>query len=493
MAKTITATIRDRVAVRTNGTVYVCGNSDFTLEIDFDSEWDEYDTKTARFVYGGTYQDVEFQGNTCQVPIIFNTLKIHVGIFAGDLWTTTPVLIEANKSILCRTVNPAEPLVLRGQGDGLTTTEKNLLLSLFRNTAYTADMSAIIDRLVELWSSDDDSGEGETPGEPEKTLVSISASYTGGNVVIETALSDLNDIVVVAYYSDGSTVAVTDYTLSGTIAAGRNTITVSYGGMTTTFVVTGEEPAAIVYSVTNNLSHASTNNVAATIREGSVYVATITPDDGYELDTVTITMGGTDVTSSVYSNGGINIPSVTGDVVITVVAVEEVKETVEYALTPTWTSRPDKTTYEYTTIDMSGGSSQAVYQQMVSFIQSETSGGTLYVDVDTTKVSQMRFRLFIWDNEGNPYKHSSGMNGPISGDVTDAPMSNPGENDYMTHANGSWSYRIPDGCKVLLIVHPNTDDFIDEALTSAAKPIYAFVDAVTFDHEIITAKIVKEV
>jgi hypothetical protein len=45
--------------------------------------------------------------------------------------------------------------------------------------------------------------------------------------------------VVTATYSDGSTAAVTGYTLSGEIAEGENIITVSYGGVTATFAVTG--------------------------------------------------------------------------------------------------------------------------------------------------------------------------------------------------------------------------------------------------------------
>lgn len=84
-------------------------------------------------------------------------------------------------------------------------------------------------------SGGEDSGSGET----EITLSSISATYSGGDVTVGTAVTDLTGIVVTAHYSDGSTASVTDYTLSGEIAEGSNTITVSYGGKTTTFTVTG--------------------------------------------------------------------------------------------------------------------------------------------------------------------------------------------------------------------------------------------------------------
>lgn len=75
--------------------------------------------------------------------------------------------------------------------------------------------------------------------EEQVTLTSISVTYTGGNVTVGTALTDLTGITVTGTYSDGSTANVTGYTLSGTIVEGSNTITVSYGGKTTTFTVTG--------------------------------------------------------------------------------------------------------------------------------------------------------------------------------------------------------------------------------------------------------------
>lgn len=71
------------------------------------------------------------------------------------------------------------------------------------------------------------------------TLVSISAVYTQTGTVYDTeSLDDLReDLVVVATYNDSSTKTVTDYELSGTLTEGTSTITVSYGGKSTTFNV----------------------------------------------------------------------------------------------------------------------------------------------------------------------------------------------------------------------------------------------------------------
>lgn len=86
--------------------------------------------------------------------------------------------------------------------------------------------------------------EPDVPDDPEVTLTSISATYSGGDVAVGTALTALTGIVVTATYSDGSTASVTGYTLSGSIAEGSNTITVTYEGMTATFTVTGVAAAA---------------------------------------------------------------------------------------------------------------------------------------------------------------------------------------------------------------------------------------------------------
>lgn len=105
----IKITVRNKIAENASRTEYVCGNSDFVIDFDFDAEWDAYEGKTARFIYSGGYQDIVFQGNQCAVPVISNTHTILCGVYAGDLHTTTPALIPARKGILCGDPPPADP------------------------------------------------------------------------------------------------------------------------------------------------------------------------------------------------------------------------------------------------------------------------------------------------------------------------------------------------------------------------------------------------
>lgn len=74
-----------------------------------------------------------------------------------------------------------------------------------------------------------------------KALLSIAAVYTQSGTVYNTdSLDSLKaDLVVTAYYDDGTTADVTSTcTLSGTLAEGTSTITAEYNGKTATFSVT---------------------------------------------------------------------------------------------------------------------------------------------------------------------------------------------------------------------------------------------------------------
>ena len=124
------------------------------------------------------------------------------------------------------------------QISGLTTAQVNALDGMFKIASFTADPTAAYSAFKTAFGIGGEV-EPDEPDTPTKTLTGISATYSGGDVTVGTVLTALTGIVVTATYSDGSTAEVTGYTLSGEIVEGDNTITVSYGGLTTTFVVTG--------------------------------------------------------------------------------------------------------------------------------------------------------------------------------------------------------------------------------------------------------------
>lgn len=107
--RTINVMVRDKIASEVGDIVYICGNSDYIINFDFDAEWDAYGVKTARFVHNGTYTDVVFTGNQCAMPVIHKAYGIFVGVYAGDLRTTTPAHIPSAASILSAEGTPAAP------------------------------------------------------------------------------------------------------------------------------------------------------------------------------------------------------------------------------------------------------------------------------------------------------------------------------------------------------------------------------------------------
>lgn len=114
-------------------------------------------------------------------------------------------------------------------GSGLSDEVKQALLALLEKVAYVDENGqTYYDAL-------------ETALYPPASLTSISAVFTQGqNVIYDTdSLDTLKQfLVVTAHYDNSTSAVISNYTLSGTLTAGTSTITVTYGGKTTTFIVT---------------------------------------------------------------------------------------------------------------------------------------------------------------------------------------------------------------------------------------------------------------
>lgn len=78
---------------------------------------------------------------------------------------------------------------------------------------------------------------------PPANLTRIGAVYTQSGTVYDTdTLDSLKaDLVITAYYDNGTSEVVSNYVLSGTLAEGTSVITVTYGGKSATFDVTVTE------------------------------------------------------------------------------------------------------------------------------------------------------------------------------------------------------------------------------------------------------------
>ena len=109
MSQTIKINILNKIATCLTEIPIVCGNSDYVAEFVFDDEWNGHSVKTARFRVNGEYTDVIFEGNECPMPIISNAKIVWVGVFAGELSTSTPAIVHCKASILDGEDVPAPP------------------------------------------------------------------------------------------------------------------------------------------------------------------------------------------------------------------------------------------------------------------------------------------------------------------------------------------------------------------------------------------------
>ena len=105
----LTVKVRKKVA-QGCGRRIVCANSDYTVRFDLDEEWSGYAAKTMRVDYGnGTYTDVVFTGETAALPVIRGRRMIRIGLYAGNIHTTTPAAYECEESISDAGSIPAAP------------------------------------------------------------------------------------------------------------------------------------------------------------------------------------------------------------------------------------------------------------------------------------------------------------------------------------------------------------------------------------------------
>lgn len=229
------------------------------VELDYDEDIWHGLHKTVVFK-GAVTKDVVTDANIVTIPhevVEKPFFRLSIGVYGVDadgniaiptLWEDIGAILDAAAPSGDISTDPSLPVwaqiqAMIGDLSNLTTAQVNALDGMFKVCAFTKDnVSAEYTAFKTAFGIADSGGGGgdpDVPVTPDVTLTSISATYSGGDVAIGTALTALTGITVTATYSDGSTAVVTGYTLSGTIAEGNNTITVSYGGKTTTITVTG--------------------------------------------------------------------------------------------------------------------------------------------------------------------------------------------------------------------------------------------------------------
>ena len=139
-------------------------------------------------------------------------------------------------------------------------------------------------------------------------------------------------------------------------------------------IVESEPEIPTSYTVTPQLTHCTCSNTATSITPNSSYSTTIRANSGYELSSITVTMGGTNITSSAVSGNTISISNVTGNIVITANATAiVVVEPIRLNLASTMTCTKDV-------------AFNITYSTNIEAVKHEISwdGGTTYSEIEVT-------------------------------------------------------------------------------------------------------------
>lgn len=185
---------------------------------------------------------------------------------------------------------------------------------------------------------------------------------------------------------------------------------ISYGG-----------DVIVTCSVINNLNNATTSNGANVVTEGASYSATITANDGYELATITVTMGGVDITASAVNGNSITIANVTGNIVITATTAQVEVKPVYTNLVPASVTTDGVTVFNRTGYKNGTYASLAHYDVdancvTTGFIWLSSNVNAIYVKGATwdTTNGHCRINLFADGNLGNANMMSNQIKANVS-------------------------------------------------------------------------------
>lgn len=150
-------------------------------------------------------------------------------------------------------------------------------------------------------------------------LLNVDSSFVGDSVASGSAFNATltakagHTLASVVVSMGGVDVTATAYTPS--------TGVVSIANVTGNIVITASAEIN-TYTVTQTLTNVTSTYAGVSAQYGDAISATLTADAGYAIDTVTVEMGGVDITSSAYdsTDDTVTIDSVTGNVVITATA-----------------------------------------------------------------------------------------------------------------------------------------------------------------------------
>ena len=232
-------------------------------------------------------------------PLVF---RVYNGVTSADLTDTTAVAVGTKKSGLGFSVT--------GTISGNTVT--------FSSTLEMTQESGMIPAEIRFSKTGEDIGSANftLAVEPSPHLEGTTDGTTETMEDLQSQLDALDERVEALEGGGGLTQTEKNLILElfSKAAYAEDDASTAYDALENLWATTTR-------TITYNLSHVSSSNTTASIEQGQSYTTTLTANTDYTMNTVTVTMGGVDITSTAYSSGTVSIPSVTGNIVITATAV----------------------------------------------------------------------------------------------------------------------------------------------------------------------------
>lgn len=101
----ITIKVRNRIAEAVGRPEIICGNDGYNVVFDFDEEWVAQEIKTMRVAWTDTFSgnprhiDVPFFTGSAAIPAIADAYEVQIGVYTGNIMTTTPARIPCVRCI----------------------------------------------------------------------------------------------------------------------------------------------------------------------------------------------------------------------------------------------------------------------------------------------------------------------------------------------------------------------------------------------------------
>ena len=189
-----------------------------------------------------------------------------------------------------------------------------------QNYQNNSNTNVIIDNAVS------GSGSGGAPSQTYYNIVNNMPHCTtnnSDNLVLKDSSYKATITPMSGYDITSITVTMGGVDITSTALSGHTINIEKVTGNVNINVITREIES---YRITNNLTNCTNSNTTSSILKNKSYSGTIVSNEGYDLYSITVTMDGTDITSSSVNGNAINISSVTGDVIITAVCTTEVSD-----------------------------------------------------------------------------------------------------------------------------------------------------------------------